>query len=137
MTLTISVCTETWSTRFKSSIEDTQTRRMMSRSGRKRRQTNLAKLLATEGFNEDEAVSVQDLPDKLMQAVRGFHDHARFYMLGSSGEPPERFRNLITAAGELDEELARAVEDGGLSGAADDAKHFLFMVSASVFDLCA
>lgn len=108
---------------------------MLSRTGRKRREANLSKLLASEGFNEDEEVQVKDLPAKLMQAVRGFHDHARFYMLGSSGEPPERFRNLITAAGELDEELARAVEDGGLSGAADDAKHFLFMVRVSVVEL--
>jgi hypothetical protein len=101
---------------------------MMSRRGRKRRETNLAKLLASEGFKEDDEVAVKDLPTKLMQAVKGFHDHAKFYMHGSSGEPPERFRNLITAAGELDEELAKAVEDGGLSGANDDARHFLFMV---------
>lgn len=83
-----------------------------------------------------------------MDAVRGFHEHARFFMvslafvkhqlpklnlshqLGRTGDPPEQYRNLVDAASGFDEEFGKLVDDGTLTEVGGgDTRHFLFMVS--------
>lgn len=81
MTLTISVLTESYSSRFKSTIVDSNSRRLRRRSGEKARESRLQKLLASEGFQEDDEVEAKDLPAKLLQTVKGFHSHARYFMV--------------------------------------------------------
>ncbi|ORY73112.1 hypothetical protein BCR35DRAFT_307383 [Leucosporidium creatinivorum] len=133
MTLTLSVVTETWSSRYKSSIIDGKTRRRMrrvSRRGAESGESNLLRLLALEGFKHEDEREAKDLPTKLMDAVKGFHEHARYFMLGRTGDPPEQYRNLVDAASGFDEEFGKLVDDGSLTEAGGgETRHFLFMVS--------
>ncbi|KAK4052621.1 Potassium channel [Microbotryomycetes sp. JL221] len=89
----------------------------------------IAALLAKEGYAaQEELLDVRDLPGKLTDAVKGFHDHARYFMLGRTGDPPERFRGLVEAASELEYELS-TLADESEAGLESDTKRFLFMLA--------
>ncbi|KAM0791088.1 hypothetical protein ACM66B_004379 [Microbotryomycetes sp. NB124-2] len=130
MTLLLSVVTETWSSRYRSTIADGSTRKKRNKRSRSQSaDAAIAKLLATEGYNaQDELMDAKDLPAKLTEAVRGFHDHARFFMLGRTGDPPERFRNLVDGLSEVENAL-NSLADESEAGLQSDTKHFLFLLS--------
>ncbi|KAM0754917.1 voltage-gated potassium channel [Meredithblackwellia eburnea MCA 4105] len=134
MTLLLSVVTETWSSRYKSTITQSKVqrtiRRVRSRSVVGDASTAMSQLLAIEGYGDEDTIDPKDLPKKLTDAVRGFHDHARYFMLGRTGDPPPRLRLLVDASDELEEELSKMKESGDLAeSGATDTRHFLFMVS--------
>ncbi|KAK4046230.1 Potassium channel [Microbotryomycetes sp. JL201] len=132
MTLLLSVVTETWSSRYRSTIADGSNRKLLKRGKQARSQTAdaaIAKLLATEGYSaQAERINAKDLPGKLIDALKGFHDHARFFMLGRTGDPPERFRNLVDGLSEVENAL-NSLADESEAGIQGDTKHFLFMLS--------
>ncbi|SCZ97568.1 BZ3500_MvSof-1268-A1-R1_Chr4-3g07254 [Microbotryum saponariae] len=132
MTLTLSVVTESWSSRYKSTIIDGKRRRVLGRlrSMNTSADTSALRLLALDGFHHEDEIEAKDLPTKLMDAIRGFQDHARYFMLGRMGDVPENLRQLFDAAGHFNHELEAMIQDGGIEGAqSGDTKHFLFMVS--------
>lgn len=86
------VITETWSSRYKSSIISGKARRTIRRAARSNRggggeggDSTALRLLALEGFTQQEAgeIEAHELPGKLMDAVKGFHEHARYFMVSS------------------------------------------------------
>lgn len=94
--LSLTVVTETWSSRYKSSIIDGKARRRIRRVGRRGAQSgesNILRLLALEGFEHENELEAKDLPTKLMDAVRGFHEHARYFMVGF---PPSNASSTLT-----------------------------------------
>ncbi|SGY76217.1 BQ5605_C005g03475 [Microbotryum silenes-dioicae] len=132
MTLTLSVVTESWSSRYKSTIIDGKRRRVLGRLRNKNTSadTSALRLLALDGFHHEDEIEAKDLPTKLMEAIRGFQDHARYFMLGRMGDVPENLRQLFDAAGHFSHELEAMIQDGEIEGAqSGDTKHFLFMVS--------
>ncbi|SCV69367.1 BQ2448_2387 [Microbotryum intermedium] len=132
MTLTLSVVTEAWSSRYKTSIIDGKRRRVLGRLRNKNTSadTSALRLLALDGFHHEDEIEAKDLPTKLMEAIRGFQDHARYFMLGRMGDVPENLRQLFDAAGLFDHELEAMIQDGHIDGGqSGDTKHFLFMVS--------
>lgn len=81
------VLTETWSDRYKSTINDGKIRRLKKkheRQGKTEGPSCTSRLLALEDFQHEDEVDAKDLPQKLADAVKGFHDHARYFMVRRS-----------------------------------------------------
>ena len=99
-------------------------RRIGKRSNKAHDQSAL-KMLQLEGFGgTDEPVSAEELPQKLMDAVKGFHEHARYFMFGRSGDTPESLRPLLEAADEADDQIeAYAKGDLAESAANGETRH--------------
>ncbi|GAA6046700.1 hypothetical protein JCM3770_003123 [Rhodotorula araucariae] len=148
MTLLLSVLTESWSARYKSSITDGRFKKALRRvQGSRSGGADCAvtsrevrdRLFARDGYaplNDDgdgPPATAEELPEKIVQAIKGFHAHARYFMLGRTGQPPSQLRALLAMAEEADDGLDRLVEHGGASlaeaGAQGDTEHFLFLIS--------
>ncbi|KAL8286421.1 hypothetical protein RQP46_004438 [Phenoliferia psychrophenolica] len=75
MTLLLSVVTETWSSRYKSSITQSKVQRSMRRVRTRSEQsgaiTAMKSLLALEGVEDEDSIAPKDLPGKLTEAVKG------------------------------------------------------------------
>ncbi|GJN93158.1 hypothetical protein Rhopal_006205-T1 [Rhodotorula paludigena] len=143
MTLLLSVLTDAWQARYKSSIKKGRFKRVIRRINRKKRESPTAparqegsgvtQLLAEEGYvplgaeGDGTPLAPEELPDKLVQTVRGFHAHARYFMLGRTGDPPRQLGALLEAAEEGDLRLEQLVKTGmdalADSGAQGDTKH--------------
>lgn len=130
------VLTESWSSRYKSSIIESKVKRTLRRAGHKAHEpgSNQAarQLLALEGFDEEEDIDPKDLPGKLVATLKSFHEHARFFMVrfqflqggtradgvgsqhGRTGDTPPALRKLIDAADEFDDELEQLRVNGDL-----------------------
>lgn len=124
----MSVLTESWSSRYKSSISEGKTKRVMRRLGKrnnKEHDQSALKMLQLEGFGgTDEPVRADELPQKLMDAVKGFHEHARYFMFGRTGDVPEGLRQLVDAADEADDQIeAYAKGDLAESAANGETRH--------------
>ncbi|GAA6036322.1 hypothetical protein JCM8097_001666 [Rhodosporidiobolus ruineniae] len=127
--------------------------------GETRRPSVVNELLQSEGYEplgeggsggrrDDESVAAtgvpvltaEELPAKVVETLKGFHEHARYFMLGRHGTPPAHLRVLLDAAeaDELDGRLPRVLGDlgggGGATSLADvgaqgDVKQYLFLVA--------
>lgn len=78
--------TESWSSRYKSSITDSKIKRTIRRvqnvvEDPAAAHTAASKLLASEGFGDDDLIDPRSLPAKMTDAVKGFHEHARYFMV--------------------------------------------------------
>ncbi|BGP34848.1 Potassium channel [Rhodotorula toruloides] len=143
MTLLLSVLTESWSSRYKSSIDDGRLKKTMRRldlrkkpdaSGSTNPNSSSVSLLASEGYTvPSQPIPPHELPEKIVETIKGFHKHARYFLLGRTGDPPPQLRFLLEAADEVDEKVESLVAGGATSladsGAQGDTKHYLFMVS--------
>lgn len=132
----ISVLTESWSSRYKSSISEGKTKKVIRRLGKrsnKAHDQSALKMLKLEGFGgTDEPISAEELPQKLMDAVKGFHEHARYFMFGRTGDTPESLRPLLDAADQADDQIERYAEgDLAESAANGETRH----VSGALFVL--
>ncbi|GAA5824748.1 hypothetical protein JCM11251_005326 [Rhodosporidiobolus azoricus] len=161
MTLLISVLTESFSSRYKSTISSGRVKKALRRvkPTAKRQQIIDNELLATAGYHpvqgqrggeaaqasrrkDDDRksekaspISPQELPGRIVETVKGFHEHARYFMLGRTGLPPESLRFLYDAADadELDERLPDVIKGGPTSladvGKQGDMKQYLFLIA--------
>ncbi|KAI5476225.1 hypothetical protein MNV49_007987 [Pseudohyphozyma bogoriensis] len=133
MTLLLSVVTETWSSRYRSTITDSKVKRTIrrARTANEGGNARMQALLALEGYKDEDTISVENLPTKIVEATRGFHEHARYFMHGRTGDAPARLQGLIDATDEFDDELEKLKDEGGMAeaGAHGETRHFLFMVS--------
>ncbi|GEM10803.1 potassium channel subfamily K, other eukaryote [Rhodotorula toruloides] len=143
MTLLLSVLTESWSSRYKSSIDDGRLKKTMRRldlrkkpdaAGNNIDNASSVSLLASEGYTvPSQPIPPHELPEKIVETIKGFHKHARYFLLGRTGDPPPQLRFLLEAADEVDEKVESLVAGGATSladsGAQGDTKHYLFMVS--------
>ncbi|GAA5836717.1 hypothetical protein JCM9279_007635 [Rhodotorula babjevae] len=146
MTLLLSVLTESWSARYKSSLTDGRFKKAYrrvkgqkgARDGESAQQIS-SRLLAGEEYEplsregEGPPATVDDLPDKIVKALKGFHSHARYFMLGRNGHPPSELSALFAAAEDAPEGVDQLIQRGAASlaeaGAQGDTEHFLFLVS--------
>ncbi|GAA5899619.1 hypothetical protein JCM8208_000606 [Rhodotorula glutinis] len=146
MTLLLSVLTESWSARYKSSLTDGRFKKAYrrvqgkkdGRDGESARQIS-ADLLAKDGYEpldrdgDGPPTTVDDLPDKIVKVLKGFHSHARYFMLGRNGHPPSELSALFAAAEDAPEGVDQLIQRGAASlaeaGAQGDTEHFLFLVS--------
>ncbi|GAA5968664.1 hypothetical protein JCM11641_007717 [Rhodosporidiobolus odoratus] len=174
MTLLISVLTESFSSRYQSTISTGRVKRAFRRapalgggtSGNSALAANLtgnpklstgscgaaAELLQSEGYlplcpsttmgggvghlSEEKHLDPQELPEMVLRTLKGFHEHARFFMLGRTGDAPPSLRFLLDAADsdELNEKLERVLKGTGAASLADagaqgDMKQYLFMIA--------
>ncbi|BGP42936.1 Potassium channel [Rhodotorula kratochvilovae] len=161
MTLLLSVITESWSARYKSSITDGRFKKALRRvratssgSGDDAPTSREVseRLFARDGYaplsgeGDGPPATAEELPEKIVQALKGFHAHAKYFMapaaltplprpqLGRTGQPPSQLRALLAAAEVADDGLDHLLERGGASlveaGAAQgDTAQFLFLVS--------
>ncbi|GAA5868527.1 hypothetical protein JCM3774_005417 [Rhodotorula dairenensis] len=149
MTLLYSVLSEAWSSRYKSNLQAGRVRRLIR--GQKfvpKRQTRelgdtgtngqkdaLMRLLDTEAYKSvvEQPVAPEELPRKLVETVRAFHSHARYFMLGRTGDPPPELQVLLDAVDDMDTRLDAilAAKTSALAESAPgrDTKHYLFMIS--------
>lgn len=104
MTLLLSVLTDAWQARYKSSIKKGRFKRVIRRINRKKSESPTAparqegsgvtQLLAEEGYvplgaeGDGTPLAPEELPDKLVQTVRGFHAHARYFMVRACSQSP-------------------------------------------------
>lgn len=110
MTLLFSVLSEAWSSRYKSSLQTGRMRRLVRRrmlflkegvKPHSEKQTNrdtLARLLGTEGYQSvaREPVPPEELPGKIVETIRSFHAHARYFMVSRETVMPHAFLALMT-----------------------------------------
>ncbi|GAA5907431.1 hypothetical protein JCM6882_003860 [Rhodosporidiobolus microsporus] len=161
MTLLISVLTESFSSRYKSTISSGRVKKALRRvkPSAKRQAIIDNELLATEGYHplhgrvgdavpqgegkkrrggssgKATPIPPEELPEKIVETIKGFHEHARYFMLGRTGVPPASLRFLLDAAeaDELDERLPEVVKGGPTSladvGKQGDMKQYLFLVA--------
>ncbi|GAA5932762.1 hypothetical protein JCM10213_006324 [Rhodosporidiobolus nylandii] len=163
MTLLISVLTESFSSRYKSTISEGRFRRTLKRvtpvfggggggsngtggelAARSGNSGTAAELLASEGFEpmyggvhgtNGGPLDPNELPQKVVETLKGFHSHARFFMLGRTGDTPPNLRFLLDAADTdtLDERLPKVLKGGATSladaGPQSDMKQYLFMIA--------
>ncbi|BGP65411.1 Potassium channel [Rhodotorula toruloides] len=142
MTLLLSVLTESWSSRYKSSIDDGRLKKTMRRLDLRKKpdasgsnpNSSSVSLLASEGYTvPSQPIPPHELPEKIVETIKGFHKHARYFLLGRTGDPPPQLRFLLEAADEVDEKVESLVAGGATSladsGAQGDTKHYLFMIS--------
>lgn len=146
MTLLFSVLSEGWSSRYKSNLQAGRVRRLVrqrmlflkqapKKTAISEKSDALARLLDSEGFKSvaEEPVPPAELPKKVADTVRGFHAHARYFMLGRTGDPPPQLQTLLDAVDDLDTKLdpifaakASALTE---STAGRDTKQYLFMLA--------
>lgn len=151
MTLLYSVLSEAWSSRYKSNLQAGRIRRLLRRekllptqrprkqsvgtSGSVNKKDTLAQLLDSEGYQSvvDQPVAPEDLPQKLVETVRAFHNHARYFMLGRTGDPPPQLQVLLDAVDDMETQLdpILAAQASALANSAPgrDTAHYLFMIS--------
>lgn len=145
MTLLFSVLSEGWSSHYKSNLQAGRVRRLVrqrmlflkqapKKSATSEKPDVLARLLDSEGYKSvaEEPVPPDELPKKVADTVRAFHAHARYFMLGRSGDPPPQLRTLLDAVDDLDTQLdpiLTAESALAASTAGRDTKHYLFMLA--------
>ncbi|TKA52321.1 hypothetical protein B0A53_04789 [Rhodotorula sp. CCFEE 5036] len=146
MTLLFSILSEGWSSRYKSNLQAGRVRRLLrqrmlflkqapKKSMKSEKTDVLARLLDSEGYRSvaEEPVPPEELPKKVADTVRAFHAHARYFMLGRSGDPPPQLRTLLDAVDDLDTQLdpifAAKASALAESTAGRDTKHYLFMLA--------
>ena len=146
MTLLFSVLSEGWSSRYKSTVQAGRVRRLVrqrmlflkqapKQSAKSEKSDVLARLLDSEGYKSvaEDPVPPEELPKKVADTVRAFHAHARYFMLGRSGDPPPQLRTLLDAVDDLDTQLdpifAAKASALAESTAGRDTKHYLFMLA--------
>lgn len=146
MTLLFSVLSEGWSSRYKSNLQAGRVRRLVrqrmlflkqapKKTAISEKSDALARLLDSEGFKSvaEEPVPPAELPKKVADTVRGFHAHARYFMLGRTGDPPPQLQTLLDAVDDLDTKLdpifAAKASALAESTAGRDTKQYLFMLA--------
>ncbi|GAA5984694.1 hypothetical protein JCM10908_003463 [Rhodotorula pacifica] len=154
MTLLFSVLSEAWSSRYKSKLQAGRVRRLVRRrmmpgsqapkkvnggngagEEKKRKVDTLGQLLDMDGYKSvaDQPVPPEDLPGKIVETIRSFHAHARYFMLGRTGDPPPQLQVLLDAADDVDTQLETLLvaKTSALaeSAASRDTKHYLFLLS--------
>ncbi|TNY23834.1 voltage-gated potassium channel, partial [Rhodotorula diobovata] len=149
MTLLLSVLTESWSARYKSHVTEgglkKAYRRLKASKGpqvgtdespqqitdRLFERDGYSPLTTNEGVGPP--VTARELPDKIVAAIKNFHSHARYFMLGRNGQPPAQLSSLLAAAEAFPDGIDQLIQRGGASlaetGAQGDTEHFLFLVS--------
>lgn len=157
------VLTESWSARYKSSLTDGRFKKAYRRVKGKKgardgesAQKISSRLLEKEGYEplnregDGPPTTVDDLPDKIVKALKGFHSHARYFMvrlalafswarrasaetderleqLGRNGHPPSELSALFAAAEDAPEGVDQLIQRGAASlaeaGAQGDTEH--------------
>ncbi|KPV72618.1 uncharacterized protein RHOBADRAFT_55715 [Rhodotorula graminis WP1] len=139
MTLLLSVLTESWSARYKSSLTDGRFKKAYRRvkgnkDGRRGESAQgiSSRLLSKDGF-EPLSRDGEGLPDKIVRVLKGFHSHARYFMLGRNGHPPSELSALFAAAEDAPDGVDQLIQRGAASlaeaSSQGDTEHFLFLVS--------
>lgn len=81
MTLVLSVVTESWAVHYRSTIEDAQIKKEFERS----QDTGIDPLDLISGSAGDGSSEVSDsaetLGEKLRDAAKGFHEHAKYFLV--------------------------------------------------------
>lgn len=110
LTLLFSVLTESWSLKYKSSIEKSKVRKALKlfhlpAMGHLKQSASAVagpRIDETEQANDANGASTPirkaaDLPQQLIDAAKGFDEHAKFLMHGFNGDMPQNLKALMDA----------------------------------------
>lgn len=88
MTLLLSVATESFSTSYQNSITNSKIQRtihnLSDAFASNSKNDGARKLLAQEGYKHESKVELHLLPNKVVEAAKGFRDHALYFLVSSS-----------------------------------------------------